>query len=146
MRELTGDLWEVEADARAITTNGFVKTNGRAVMGRGVAAQALQRFPDINWTLGRLIAANGNHVGMLGWAGDLRSWLLSFPVKHHWRQMADLALIERSARELIWVADECKFNTVVLPRPGCGNGGLRWEDVKPVIEPLLDDRFVVVER
>jgi len=44
VKEVDGNLWEIEADWRVITTNGFVKKDGRAVMGRGVARQALQRY------------------------------------------------------------------------------------------------------
>jgi hypothetical protein len=32
---------------------------------------------------------------------------------------------------------------VLLPRPGCGNGHRTWDEVCPVIEPILDDRFTV---
>jgi len=70
-------------------------------------------------------------------------------VKHHWRERADLILIERSARELVdFVTDlwERGPATICLVRPGCGNGGLDWKDVRPVLAPLLDDRFMVVER
>ena len=36
------------------------------------------------------------------------------------------------------------FYHIAIPRPGCSNGGLNWEiDVKPIIEPLLDDRFII---
>ncbi len=38
------------------------------------------------------------------------------------------------------------LDKVYLVRPGCGNGQLKWEDVKPLIAPILDDRFIVVER
>lgn len=74
----------------------------------------------------------------------------SFPVKHNWYEHADLKLIERSAKELVDTIDDIFLDpddrppTIYLPRPGCGNGRLKWEDVKPVIEPYLDDRFVVV--
>ena len=36
---------------------------------------------------------------------------------------------------------------IALPRPGCGNGGLIWDDIKGYIEYMLpEDRFIVVER
>ena len=145
MRELTGNLWEVETDAVVITTNGVVRKDGCAVMGRGVAKQAAERMPRIAGIFGKALQVIGNHVINLGYS-QTWGWIFSFPVKEHWRDTASLELIERSARELVDAVDRYEFGTVALPRPGCGNGGLRWKDVRPVIEPLLDDRFVVVER
>ncbi len=148
MKELTGDLWEVEADARVITTNGLVKKDGRAVMGRGVAKQAAERYPWLPEWLGLSLRVIGNHVRMFLPNEGNATYLIMFPVKHNWWETANLDLIKRSAEELVTLIDGqfSKGVTIVLSRPGCGNGGLRWEDVKPVIEPLLDDRFVVVER
>ena len=68
--------------------------------------------------------------------------ILSFPVKHNWFNNADISLIKRSAKELLDWSEP--FRSIVLPRPGCGNGGLKWEDVKPVLEPILDGRFHVI--
>jgi hypothetical protein len=46
-REVKGDVWplaaEVKPDTVAITTNGFVKRNGQAVMGKGCALEAARR-------------------------------------------------------------------------------------------------------
>mgnify|MGYP001580901715 CR=1 FL=1 len=58
--------------------------------------------------------------------------------------MADLELIKESASQLAVVAGAYSNKTFVLPRPGCGNGGLKWEDVKPVIEPILPDNVHVI--
>jgi hypothetical protein len=34
---------------------------------------------------------------------------------------------------------------IYLPRPGCGNGRLNWEDVKKILSPILkSDRFHIV--
>lgn len=35
---------------------------------------------------------------------------------------------------------------IYLVRPGCGNGRLRWQDVRHALSEILDDRFVIVER
>jgi hypothetical protein len=144
MFEVTGDLWEYEpADAICITTNGFVKADGCAVMGAGCAREATERMPNVTATLGRMLDASGNKVHYLG------SWnnraVLSFPVKHHWREHADPELIKTSALKLVEMADISSFmRNVIIPRPGCGNGRLKWEDVKPVLEPILDNRFRII--
>jgi hypothetical protein len=147
MIEAEGDLWDFHAIGAwvAITTNGFVKKNGEAVMGRGVAKEAAQRFPWLPAQLGERTLSAGNHVQIFS---HIR--LFTFPVKHHWHEPADPDLIVQSARELRGFLDDPGVlrlpKRVYLVRPGCGNGQLRWEDVRPLIAPILDDRFIVVER
>jgi hypothetical protein len=152
MREAKGDAWELaklQIDKRlrvlCLTTNGFVKQDGRAVMGRGIAAEAKKRFPQLPTLLGAFIRAHGNTLHMLGyWGGEYL--LCSFPVKHHWRENADLELIRQSAEALAGMAhNELALCEIYLPRPGCGNGKLRWKDVKPVIE-FLPDNVIVIDR
>lgn len=142
MREVYGDLWDYPADIRVITTNGDVNRFGQAVMGRGVALQAKQRYPGVELVLGSYLKSSGLCLVYME-----SQKLVSFPVKYHWHQQADLRLIERSAKSLVQLSKLYGWKTVVLPRPGCGNGGLDWEDVKPVIAPILKSkRFVVIER
>lgn len=142
MIEVHGDLWEYPADIHVITTNGVVKKNGCCVMGRGCAQQARDMFPLIDLVLGNRISDQGNIVHDLGpWQyHDNHYHIMSFPVKHHWRDQADIRLIEQSAIQLARVT----LGSVVIPRPGCGNGGLDWDDVRPVLKELLDDRFTVI--
>lgn len=144
MKLARGDLWRLSADARCITVNGAVRKDGSAIMGRGTAAQAAQRWPRLPGILGDLIAERGNHVADL-WKPTGGPLIVSFPVKHHWKQRADLALIERSCGELMDLADHLRLQTILLPRPGCGNGQLDWAQVGPAIAPLLDDRVTVVD-
>jgi hypothetical protein len=72
MLEAVGDIWEYrESDVIVITTNGSLTRDGRAVFGRGVARQALLRFPGIAGILGRRLAEQGNHVFDLGCSSRL---------------------------------------------------------------------------
>lgn len=152
MLEVTGNLWTYPADVRVITTNGTVKKNGDCVMGRGCAAEAKQRWLQLPLVLGERITKLGNVVHFLGEFknADLKTMfgLWSFPVKHQWHEKADLTLIARSAEQLVNALDPVYFNdrghVIVLPRPGCGNGSLDWKDVKPILAPILDDRFHVI--
>ena len=146
MIEYEGDLWDLVADATVITTNGFVKSNGRAVMGRGCAREARDRYKDlpasnVDELLGYLLKTEGNHVHDLGlWKGRR---LITFPTKHHWREASDLELIMRSSGELVVLANTLQLTNIAMPRPGCGSGRRRWSDVRPLIEEVLDDRFIV---
>ena len=109
-------------------------------MGRGCAAEAKQKWPDLARELGYLISGLGNEAFWLPYtAGPL----VTFPVKHNWYERADLTLIERSANKIATMR-ALEGKTIVMPRPGCGNGKLKWSDVKPVLEPILDDRFHVI--
>lgn len=95
MIERTDDLWLIYDtepwSTCCVTTNGFVRNN-RAVMGRGVAKQAVERWPDIPARLGRQLLKEGepgpfgstappyygNHVQFIG------RRLVTFPVKPRW--------------------------------------------------------------
>jgi hypothetical protein len=137
MRIDSGNLWTYPAHIRVITTNGVVDRNGCAVMGKGIALQAKQRYPNLPQQLGELLLENGNHVYYLD------NNIISFPTKHHWKEMSNISLIRRSALELREKIIS-KGLVVAMPPPGCGNGGLVWKDVYPILEDILDDSFVVL--
>lgn len=139
MQEVKGYLWTFPANQICITTNGFIKKDGKAVMGRGCAREARDRFPGIDETLAMHIRHHGNVFGPV-WVEPL---ILSFPVKHNWWEVADLDLIRQSTSSLKEWAERMPKATILLPRPGCGNGQLDWADVKPVVSVLPDNVLVI---
>ena len=177
MIEVVGNLFEPPPRTSVIclTTNGIVRNDGAAVMGRGVAREAVSRWPGIEYRLGHMLRAEGNVVhrltvdGFVALGADMgrryksipcspnrKYWLqssievpfdiFSLPVKHHWRDQADLGLIEQSLTQLK-TATRHFGGLVVLPRPGCGNGRLTWAWVRPLVARVLNEnRFVVIER
>ena len=147
MREITGNLWDYVNDGIiVITTNGALNSRGECVMGRGTAAQAKKRYPDLPLRVGKMIKSHGNHVYIFQMDTDQGEMLITFPVKHHWAERADHELITRSVEELRVLANKTHANKIFLPRPGCGNGGLTWDTVEPILRDSLDARFIVVER
>lgn len=171
MRSSDRSIWSYigEADAVCITTNGCVKSNGRAVMGAGIAKEFLSRYPSLDKTLGTSINKYGNVTNILG--SDRGTCLVSFPTKsageirdEHsqlvghmnskyrlgdfvpgWALQSDINLIKRSASQLVELADHFGWKCVILPKPGCNNGGLNWEQtVQPVLENVLDERLVIL--
>jgi hypothetical protein len=148
-------------DAVCVTTNGEVTQRGRGVMGRGTAKVISMAYPEAEAVLGANLRAHGNVPSILGYwgeqAGFKEQWdklhtkpLWSFPVKHSWRNQADIRLIRQSAKLLDWEMRRFFLQhpafRVALPRPGCSNGGLSWDSVKTYIEPILDDHYTVIDR
>lgn len=139
MRELVGDLWDFLGQAPVcITTSALVSRSGQASMPRGCARQARERFPELPQILGGLIRQHGNHVHELG------RGLLSFPVEQTPFEVPGLGLIECSCQELLALTEQRSWPQVVVPRPGCGGGGLAWSEVRPILQRYFDDRFWVI--
>jgi hypothetical protein len=139
MIEIRGDIWDyLRQGIIAITTNGQVTARGEAVFGRGCARQARERFPELPLQLGELLRRHGNHVH------PLDHGIVSFPVEESPWETPELRLIRRSALELRQLADREGWPLIVVPRPGCGGGGLSWQEVRPLLADLLDDRFLVI--
>jgi hypothetical protein len=139
MIEQCGDIWEYLGQGIiAVTTSGSLTRKGKAVMSRGVASQAVGRFPELPEVLGSLLQSGGNHVHPLG------NGIVSFPVEESAWENPDLRLISRSAQELRVLADREGWEKVLVPRPGCGGGGLEWREVRPLLEEHFDARFVVM--
>lgn len=147
MRELiANDIFQLPThrdgtEGLCVTTNGMIKKNGHAVMGRGIALQANNLY-HVSGKLATHLAAHGNVAANLGVYDGIH--VLSFPTKNDWRDDSDINLIKRSAEQLMKIADDLNLTTIYLPKPGCANGHLDWNDVKPVISEILDDRFIVV--
>lgn len=175
MKETIGDIFDYltdpETDAICIFTNGITNKNGQAMAGAGQAGAAASRWWNFRDNLGNHIVLQGNTPGIVGsvsWfkTGDgstkestmlIPSWvtekgkpyIVSFPTKDHFKDLAIPSLIERSARKLIELADKMQWKKVIMGRPGCGTftGRLGWEtEVKPLIEKLLDDRFLIITK
>ena len=125
-----GDLFRQPRSADQVlivTTNGDVRRDGQCVMGRGIARQVRDNVVGSAARLGALIQEFGNRPFRIS------EGIWSLPVKHHWPEKADLALIEDS----LWLMQDMvrRFtpHTLMFPRPGCGNGGLDWSDVAPLM-------------
>lgn len=137
MQIIEGNLWKFHTPTNwiVIPTNGSIRKDGACVMGRGVALQAKKRYPRLPYELGDKLYKGGNNVYTFKDYG-----LLTFPVKHKWFEKADLELIEHSCVQLLYVVDR----PIYLPMVGCGNGKLKWIDVKRVLDQYFDDTFTVV--
>jgi hypothetical protein len=170
--EEKANIWEYLGKIPiCIPTNGFVKSDGRLVMGRGLAQQARDKFKDLDLIWGKTVARYGNlPIPLISYNRGFELFeLISFPVKPvmgqnvlsrfkkninqgagdeypGWMCKADLEIIKKSCRSLLVLMEFYSLDKVVMPRVGCGNGELQWQDVKPVIEEILRDKVIVVDK
>lgn len=141
MQFRSGNMWDVydEADLFLITANSFVKKDGRLTMGKGIAKEALTRFPNIDRRLGQAIEFEDKYLGVYGLLVSLSEEKLGlFQTKRSYKEDADLSIIETSTNALI---DWCKYHPdakVHLNFPGIGEGRLNPNDVIPIIVWLPD--------
>jgi hypothetical protein len=150
MREEQTDLWAawgLPGHRIAISTNGFIKKNGEAVMGRGCALQGTLRFPGLAARLGVYIRRQGNTPGYLLLGPESgpppTDRLMILPVKHNWWEKADIELIVLSRDFLMREGARNPDWTFHVPRLGCGNGKLNWAtEVRPLMEILPDNCIV----
>ena len=129
------NIWNVDADYRIITTNGDIKKDGSAVMGKGLALQAAQKYPDLPLRLG-IQLKNDNKCYIFP---DMH--IITFPTKYHWRENSNYKLI----MEGIDFLKRFSYNsglTFVMPIPGTGNGNLHKGIVLSLLEILPDNVLV----
>lgn len=148
MKEIVGELWDYHKEGVwiCITTNGFVKKDGSVVMGRGCALEAKDKYPDLPYELGKALTGGQRYARFNKPIAFDKYKIITFPVKDFFKDPADLDLIKSSSGYLMRLLDEKKIDRIILPRPGCGYGHRQWEEVKPIIEEILDDRVEVISK
>jgi len=144
LHELDGDIWDLYIRKQnrgviVIPTNGSVTREGLAVMGRGLALDTTNLYPYFRKMFGKKLLDNGNVVQYFS-----NERIITFPVKSVWYKDAELAIIERSCQQLNLMTTAYTFDHIYMPRVGCGNGNLHWNEVKPILEKYLDRRYTIV--
>jgi O-acetyl-ADP-ribose deacetylase (regulator of RNase III) len=125
-----GNLLLAEVDALVNTVNTV------GVMGKGLALQFKKAFPDAFATYEQACARGEISIGQMHVvprAGSPR-FLINFPTKQHWRNPSKLEYVESGLRALVELVRKLELRSIAIPPLGCGNGGLEWGDVRPMIE------------
>lgn len=131
----TGNLLHSNAQALVNAVNIV------GVMGKGIALQFKESFP-LNFKLYQKACKNGTlKTGKMFTTETGESsgpkYIINFPTKTHWRTNTKPEYIEEGLDDLVTVIKEKQIQSIAIPALGCGNGGLNWKDVKPLIEAKL---------
>ena len=128
-----GNLLASEAEAVVNTVNTV------GVMGKGIALMFKEAFK-ANFLAYQEACRRGEvQVGRMFVTERLGRprWIINFPTKKHWRHPSQLSWVIEGLEDLRRVIEERQIRSIALPPLGCGNGGLRWNDVRREIERAL---------
>jgi O-acetyl-ADP-ribose deacetylase (regulator of RNase III) len=109
------------------------------VMGKGVAAVFRDRYPDMFEQYRQICAQKLLEPGKLWLWKAPDQWVLNFPTKRHWRLPSKLEWIEAGLKKFAAEYERRGITEISFPRLGCGNGGLDWDDVRPLMEAHLSE-------
>ena len=125
-----GNILKADVDALVNTVNTV------GIMGKGIALAFKKAFP-LNFTLYKKKCDNNEFsVGsiFLTNTGQLTpKFIINFPTKKHWKGRSKIEFIESGMKELVKTVNINQIKSVAIPPLGCGNGGLDWNVVKPII-------------
>ena len=135
--ESSGKLLEADVDVLVNTVNTV------GVMDNGIALQFKNPFPANFKAYERACKEGRVRLGeMFVFDAGQRMkprWIINFPTKGHWRSPSKLTDVASGLDDLRRVINEVGIKSIVLPPLGCGNGGLDWSVVRPLIDKKLAD-------
>ena len=108
------------------------------VMGKGIALQFKQAYPENFRQYEKACRAGLVQPGQMFTvaAGNLFNpqYIINFPTKRHWKGKSKLDDIKTGLVALVAQVQQLNITSIAIPPLGCGNGGLEWAVVKPLIE------------
>lgn len=127
----------LESDAQAVVNT----VNCVGVMGKGIALQFKQAYPAnfadyLAACRRKLIKPGVMFVHRTGRLGNPQ-FVINFPTKRHWKGKSKIEDIKVGLNALRHEIERLNITSIAIPALGCGNGGLDWNEVRPLIEDAL---------
>ncbi len=127
-----GNLLEADAEALVNTVNCV------GVMGKGIALQFKQAFPDNYHQYVQACRAGQVQPGRMFVVSNNSlvnpKYIINFPTKRHWKGKSQLEDIQSGLEALISEVRRLGIRSIAIPALGCNNGGLQWSQVGPLIK------------
>jgi uncharacterized protein YwgA/O-acetyl-ADP-ribose deacetylase (regulator of RNase III) len=140
VRVLIGDMFKSKAQTLVNTVNIV------GIMGKGIALEFKQRFPDMFEDYKRRCDAGEVKLGEpYIFRTEKGPWIINFPTKDHWRSVSRLSDIEKGLQFLEHHYKRWGIQSIAVPPLGCGNGELEWRVVGPTLFRYLKLLDIPVE-
>ena len=137
---LIGNIFESNAQTIVNTVNCV------GVMGKGIAKDFKSKYPDMYKEYVDLCNQGKVKPGQPYYYNDLfGNSIINFPTKDHWRSPSKLSYIVNGLKWFVDNYKELDITSIAFPPLGCGNGGLNWELVGPLMYHWLKDLPIDIE-
>ena len=131
-----GNMLEADVEALVNTVNCV------GIMGKGIALQFKQAFRDNFHAYANACRKGEVKPGRMFIFPTNRmfnpKYIINFPTKRHWKEKSKLEYIEQGLNALVVEVRRLRIKTIAIPPLGCGYGGLRWPEVRNLIETAFD--------
>lgn len=135
-----GNMFESKATTLVNTVNCV------GIMGKGIALEFKNRYPTMYKEYVSLCKSREVKPGIPYFYQDLcGTSVLNFPTKDHWKSPSKLSYIVDG---LNWFCDnyeKYEIKSIAFPPLGCGNGGLSWDIVGPIMYSMLNNLPIDIE-
>lgn len=138
IKYLEGTVFNTDADMIVNTVNCV------GAMGRGIALEYKLRYPKLYEEYRKLCQVGKITIGNVYCHKIDGQKILSFPTKNHWRYPSKLEYVEAGLQDFSMRYKTFGIKSVAFPKLGTNNGGLRWDDVKILMEKYLGNLDIQV--
>lgn len=128
------------------TCSTIVNTvNCVGVMGKGIALEFKKKYPEM--FMEYVIKCDRGEVkpGTPYFYQDNEISILNFPTKDHWRSPSRLSYVIDGLNWFVENYEKYGIDSIAFPPLGCGNGGLTWNVVGPIMYQKLSKLPIYIE-
>lgn len=116
------------------------------VMGKGIALEFKNKYPAMYKEYVEMCARGEVSPGTPYLYSDMfGTSILNFPTKDHWKSPSKLSYIVEGLDWFVRNYSNMGITSIAFPPLGCGNGGLSWELVGPIMYRKLKDLPIDIE-
>ncbi|MBN2183430.1 MAG: macro domain-containing protein [Sedimentisphaerales bacterium] len=140
VKVLIGNLFKSNAQTLVNTVNCV------GIMGKGIAQEFKKHYPDMFKDYENRCAQENVQLGKPYIFKTLYDKaIINFPTKKHWRSVSRIEDIFKGLEYLTTKYKDWGVTSIAFPPLGCGNGGLEWDIVGPLMYQELSKLDIPVE-
>lgn len=137
---IIGNIFDSNAETLVNTVNCV------GVMGKGIASEFKKKYPQMFLEYKEMCSKQLLKPGKLHvYIEDNKVKVINFPTKNHWRSPSKVEYIIEGLEWFVNNYEYLNISSIAFPPLGCGNGGLSWDYIGPLMYHYLKDLPINIE-